>query len=609
MIGDMARRLSSPMVVGRDDELNRLRAVVARGSAGETEAVVVSGEAGVGKTRLVEELVLGAESSGMLVATGGCSALADAQLPYGPVVAVVDALVGEVDDSELERLLGDAGPDLARIDPALTDRLANAVPVPMPASMIAARVFSAVRTLIERRARDSGAPRRVRGSPLGRSGIARPDRLSDPQSRLAGRHRRHLSQRRAAPSTPARAVAGGDRARSVRGADRAPASRPERRRGPGRRDPGADADAALVDELVRRADGNAFFTEELLAAVQSDGTIPRATGVQQLLLARIAALPDAHGRRSRRCRFAGSPGDAALAPGLGIPERDVEEAMHAALDAQVLMRPTMAGPVFRHALMQEAVYDSLLPTERRRHHLGFARAEAAAEPGTGAARRGRPSLARRKRSQLAHSGRRSAPARPRPPRARSSTRHNTSNERCSCSTWCRMPEAVDGGRSGLLRLAAEATRYQEIPLERWGCGRRQSPPCHRSAAEERAKLLLGLAVDANETFANDLALDIDPGGERAARRRGALTAASPRVRRPRARPVDRQRNEASARTNRAAIEMASAVGDLRVEALARGRLELDRIHLGRADEALRQMEIALAIVRATRDRASSAPCT
>ena len=79
---------------------------------------------------------------------------------------------------------------------------------------------------------------------------------------------------------------------------------------------GRAPDAALVDELLRRADGNAFFTEELLAAARVDGTIPRATGVQQLLLARIAGLPGSRavdrrgdvGRRTTRRRGRARPG-------------------------------------------------------------------------------------------------------------------------------------------------------------------------------------------------------------------------------------------------------------------------------------------------------------
>ena len=104
MIGLMARRISSPVIVGRDDELALLRATVARGAAGDPETVLISGEAGVGKSRLVGQLAMEADELGVRVVVGGCLALVDAPLPYAPVAAAVDALLRDTDDATLGAL-------------------------------------------------------------------------------------------------------------------------------------------------------------------------------------------------------------------------------------------------------------------------------------------------------------------------------------------------------------------------------------------------------------------------------------------------------------------------------------------------------------------------
>ena len=54
---------------------------------------------------------------------------------------------------------------------------------------------------------------------------------------------------------------------------------------------GRPPEQTLVDELVQRAGGNAFITEELLASLDQAGRMPRSTGVTQVLLARVATLP------------------------------------------------------------------------------------------------------------------------------------------------------------------------------------------------------------------------------------------------------------------------------------------------------------------------------
>ena len=150
MIGLMSRRISSPVIVGRDDELALLRATVARGATGHPETILISGEAGVGKSRLVGQLAAEADELGVRVVVGGCLALVDAPLPYAPVAAAIDALLRDTDDSTLVGLTAGITGDLARLSPDVGARLGEVEPVAVPEAMIPGRVFDAVRTLFGR---------------------------------------------------------------------------------------------------------------------------------------------------------------------------------------------------------------------------------------------------------------------------------------------------------------------------------------------------------------------------------------------------------------------------------------------------------------------------
>ena len=79
----MSRYLVSPVLVGRHDELNRLRVLLTRAIAGQPAVALVAGEAGVGKTRLVQEIAQVAGDSGVRVLSGGCVELGGEGLPRG----------------------------------------------------------------------------------------------------------------------------------------------------------------------------------------------------------------------------------------------------------------------------------------------------------------------------------------------------------------------------------------------------------------------------------------------------------------------------------------------------------------------------------------------
>ena len=126
----------------------------------------------------------------------------------------------------------------------------------------------------------------------------------------------------------------------------------------------------VVASVVERSEGNPFFAEELLASCAECSDLP--AGLAEVLLARLERLsPDAR-RVLRVISVAGeSVSHAALAEVSGLGEDGLDEALREAVQHHVLVVEKGAY-TFRHALLQEAVYGDLLPGERTRMHAGYA---------------------------------------------------------------------------------------------------------------------------------------------------------------------------------------------------------------------------------------------
>ena len=137
----------------------------------------------------------------------------------------------------------------------------------------------------------------------------------------------------------------------------------------------------VVDRILARSEGNAFFAEELVAAgaIRADIALPDA----------LADVPGPHRGPARA-----GPGDPSRWPPWpaagsatacwsrpGRPEAEVERACGDAVAGQVLVASAATESAqFRHALLQEAVYGDLLPGERTRLHATYARLLATADP-------------------------------------------------------------------------------------------------------------------------------------------------------------------------------------------------------------------------------------
>ena len=270
------------------------------------------------------------------------------------------------------------------------------------------------------------------------------------------------------------------------------------------------------------------------------------------------------------------------------------------------------GYGFRHALLQEAVYDDLLPGERRRYHLGFVGAlEAGIESQAADGRRARhdwPKLCtmRWPPTTLPTALRASVAAGTAAMAAGAFVDASKHLER-AVQLSTSVPDAgSDRGRRAARSSCGSRPRPPASRRTRpapCGCGRRRStPPAPRRSPEDRARLLLGLAICANDVFDNELAVQ----STRAANE--LLADEPPRFLRAQAR-ADLSRDlfvigddDEAIRAAEDAIAMASEVGDLRNEALARGRLALSRLYVGDIELAKADAQRATEIARTTRDR-------
>lgn len=80
-------------LVGRAEEFAILQQALLAAAIGSPSTVILSGEAGIGKTRLCQELISQARTEGFVTTVGRCSPVSGSRIPYGPVVDLLDALL------------------------------------------------------------------------------------------------------------------------------------------------------------------------------------------------------------------------------------------------------------------------------------------------------------------------------------------------------------------------------------------------------------------------------------------------------------------------------------------------------------------------------------
>jgi predicted ATPase len=146
----MGGRVASPTFVGRVEELELLESARRRAADGEPAVVLVGGEAGVGKSRLVAELAARCAADGMRVLYGGCVPVGGDGLPYAPIVEALRPLPDELGIDAVRELAGPSWRELARLLPSLGE------PSPGPAGQAAqARLFELLLGLLVRLSRQT----------------------------------------------------------------------------------------------------------------------------------------------------------------------------------------------------------------------------------------------------------------------------------------------------------------------------------------------------------------------------------------------------------------------------------------------------------------------
>jgi DNA-binding SARP family transcriptional activator len=141
--------------VGRDDVLALLRTHYAKAKDGDRQFVLLSGEPGIGKTRLASEFARDAHADGATVLYGRSDA--ETLVPYQPFVTAIDHYVGECGDALAEELDDDLS-ELSRLIPSIARTLpALREPLAVEPEMRRFRLFNAVARVLAFIARDRPA--------------------------------------------------------------------------------------------------------------------------------------------------------------------------------------------------------------------------------------------------------------------------------------------------------------------------------------------------------------------------------------------------------------------------------------------------------------------
>jgi ATP/maltotriose-dependent transcriptional regulator MalT len=334
-------------MVGRDDELGSLLTALDEARAGRSRVVLVGGEAGIGKTRLVEELIARADGATSLI--GGCVDLGDDALPFAPFASALREPMRSAGVDDLVMLAAGGSDDRRRLYEAVADLLeresANG-----PIVLVIEYLHWADRSTRELLAFLAKALREV---PVLIVATYRSDEL----------HRSH-------PLRPFLA----ELSRSVPRLEVPPLDR--------------DGVAALLAELrgrrlaapdvslfFERSDGNPFVLQEL-ASCPDDCGLPASLRDVMLMrvdrlspttrsVLRVSAVIGQHVRH-RLLAVVSAAGD--------ITDDALDAAIREASDASILRLVDDQTYTFRHSLLREFLHADLMPGEHSRIHAAIAQA-------------------------------------------------------------------------------------------------------------------------------------------------------------------------------------------------------------------------------------------
>ena len=337
---------------GRDRELVETGDTLVQAASGTPQALLVGGDAGIGKTTLVSSVAEHARELGFTVLVGHCLDI-DNGVPFQPVrEALRGAVVGKPADelppvtARMAGFLLGGRPDESGSPAAVLEDL----------SLVVGELGSGSPLMImledmhwaDRSTQDFAvALSRTMQGPVCLVLTYRSDELT----------RRHPFRR---------ALVELGRSVGSRRIDLAPLDRVGIagivEQCTGRRDP------ALVGSLLARCEGNPLYAEELLEA----GPTALPGPLSDLLLARVDALSGPTRDLLRLASVGGSRLDPPLlAEVAGLDDDGLDACLREGIDANVL-RSTGDHLDFRHGLLREAIYDDLLPGERARAHARMA---------------------------------------------------------------------------------------------------------------------------------------------------------------------------------------------------------------------------------------------
>jgi predicted ATPase len=360
----VARLGSGIPLVARDRELGRLRAALAKAGDGTAGAVLLAGDAGVGKTRLIDELAAGAEDT--IVLLGRCLDAGETGLPYLPFAEALGSMKTDVAHRPALAMLLPQLALPAEREPGTEGMIApSLIPGRRPEQDVGQlQLFDAVLGLLSDLAERqrvllvledlhwadastryllSFLLSRLRSQRLLVVGTYRSDDL----------HRSH-------PLRPLLSEL--VRLSAVDRLDLAPFNAADSRRFVEALTDDLPHD--LVGQVAKRSEGNAFFAEELIAVATCDqGSLPSA--LADVLLSRVERLGDeaqhvvrvasVSGRRVKHAKLVEVSGLGPVALDAALREL-VQHHLLVVTDDEVYM--------FRHALLREAVYGDLLPGEQ-----------------------------------------------------------------------------------------------------------------------------------------------------------------------------------------------------------------------------------------------------